>query len=46
MCSKWLTFRTKKLNFWIKKKLINVINFFQKEQHQKKRVSPAIKFEI
>ena len=47
MCSKWLTFRTKKLNFWIKQKLIDVIKNFQKEQqHQKKRVSPAIKFEI
>ena len=47
MCSKWLTFRTKKLKFWIKQKLINVIKFFKKEQqHQKKRLSPAIKFEI
>ena len=47
MCNKWLTFRTKKLNFWIKQKLINVINFFFKEQqHQKKHVSLAIKFEI
>ena len=41
MCSKWLTFRTKKLKFWIKQKLITVIEFFlfffKKEQHQKKK---------
>ena len=38
MCSKWLTFRTKKLKFWIKQKLITVIKIFYKRTtiHKKK----------
>ena len=37
MCSKWLTFRTKKLQFWIKQKLITVIKFFYKRTKKKKK---------
>ena len=36
-CSKWLTFRIKKLKFWIKQKLITVIKFFYKRTIQKKK---------
>ena len=50
MCSKWLTFRTKKLKFWIKQKLITVIKFFlknnkkTKKKKKKKRVPRAFPF--
>ena len=45
MCSKWLTFRTKKLSFWIKQKLITVIKFFLKNNNntkKKKNMDPTI----
>ena len=47
MCSKWLTFRTKKLKFWIKKNLKLLLHFFKKrttipKKKKKKRVSSAI----
>ena len=49
MCSKWLTFRTKKLKFWIKQKLITVIKIFYKRttihtKKKKKKVPRAFPF--
>ena len=49
MCSKWLTFRTKKLKFWIKQKLIIVIKIFYKRttihtKKKKKKVPRAFPF--
>ena len=34
MCSKWLTFRTKKLQFWIKQKLITAMHKICKKEQQ------------
>ena len=48
MCSKWLTFRTKKLQFWIKQKLITVIKIFYKrttiQKKKKKKGSKSLSF--
>ena len=40
MCSKWLTFRTKKLKFWIKQKLIIVSLSFNTHTHTKPNYEP------
>ena len=40
MCSKWLIFRTKKLNFWIKQKLITVSLSFNTKTNKQKNCEP------
>ena len=44
MCNKWLTFRTKKLKFWIKQKLITLsLSFNTKKKKKKKKKTKKTK---